>query len=270
MRAGIGDGLHIDSAGAGGWSPMSECPRPKQNYKRSDLVLAAFARRSPTWAVVRADGEGDVPHPLTAAARLVWGEYERIDWERAHAGALTASSYCVRKGLIRKAQLAHNLKKWVAKRGGGGGRGGGSGPATATAPARACPSTLAAAVPETYVLQIDDEDYVDEALCDLPEVRDMVPGSMRWIVKAGRGSGWGKGGAQGGRGPAHGVPWAVCLFLRAPIHLLKKKKKKKKKKTAAVGDQPCGGRGGHRFVRRPAGRPGRRPRPAGVGGAAIC
>jgi hypothetical protein len=56
----------------------------------------------------------------------------------------------MRKGLIRKAHLAHNMKKWAAKHPGG---------------------VLAAAVPETYILSVDDEDYIDEALCDLPEVQ---------------------------------------------------------------------------------------------------
>jgi hypothetical protein len=56
----------------------------------------------------------------------------------------------MRKGLIRKAHLAHNMKKWAAKHPGG---------------------ALAAAVPETYILSVDDEEYIDEALCDLPEVQ---------------------------------------------------------------------------------------------------
>jgi hypothetical protein len=56
----------------------------------------------------------------------------------------------MRKGLIRKAHLAHNMKKWAAKHPNG---------------------ALAAAVPETYILSVDDEEYIDEALCDLPEVR---------------------------------------------------------------------------------------------------
>ena len=56
----------------------------------------------------------------------------------------------MRKGLIRKAHLAHNLKKWAAKH-----------------PA----SRLAAATPETHILAVDDVDYIDEALSDLPEVR---------------------------------------------------------------------------------------------------
>ena len=66
------------------------------------------------------------------------------------AGKQATSSYCVRKGLIRKAHLAHNLKKWAAKH---------------------PESRLAAATPETYILAVDDVDYIDEALSDLPEVR---------------------------------------------------------------------------------------------------
>ena len=60
-----------------------------------------------------------------------------------------ASSYCFRKGLIRKAHLAFNVKKWAAKHPRG---------------------MLAAAVPETWPLELDDIDYIDEALSDVPEV----------------------------------------------------------------------------------------------------
>jgi len=175
----------------------------------SDLVLAAFARR-PAWTTIQADpivtvleassgdrpggkppkasddgnttseDEGEdggggahpptllTPHPAASASLFHWGEYERIDWERVHAGAQAASSYCVRKGLTRKAHLAFNLKKWAAKH-------------AATRPAAAA---LAAATPETHVLQVDDPEYVEEALADLPEVRDAAPGSGgAWIAK---------------------------------------------------------------------------------------
>ncbi len=65
------------------------------------------------------------------------------------AGEQWASSYCIRKGLIRKAHLAHNLKKWAAKHPDG---------------------LLAASVPETHVMEVDDVDYIDEALADVYEV----------------------------------------------------------------------------------------------------
>ena len=64
------------------------------------------------------------------------------------AGHQIASSYCVRKGLIRKAHLAHNLRKWNAKFPGG---------------------RLAGAVPETLVMVLDDIDYFEEALSDVYE-----------------------------------------------------------------------------------------------------
>ena len=66
------------------------------------------------------------------------------------AGTYAASSYCIRKGLIRKVQFAHNTKKWAAKHPGG---------------------RLARSLPETWPLQLDDVEYIDEALCDVPEVR---------------------------------------------------------------------------------------------------
>lgn len=60
-----------------------------------------------------------------------------------------ASSYCIRKGLIRKAHLSFNIRKWAAKHPLG---------------------KLAIATPETWPLEVDDVDYIDEALCDVPEV----------------------------------------------------------------------------------------------------
>ena len=114
------------------------------------------------WARAAAEGEPRDPTPSSPRPPPPRGEYERIDWARVHARSTLASSYCVRKGLTRKAQLAVNLKKWVAKR-----------------PA----SPLAPALPETYVLQVDDVDYIEEAMADIPEVRDAEAGAGRWVVK---------------------------------------------------------------------------------------
>lgn len=68
------------------------------------------------------------------------------------AGSQVSSSYCVRKGLIRKAHLAHNLKKWIAKHPEG---------------------VLAGSVPETHIMELDDIEYIDEALCDVHEVHPL-------------------------------------------------------------------------------------------------
>ncbi|KAL3152686.1 hypothetical protein ABBQ38_012281 [Trebouxia sp. C0009 RCD-2024] len=125
-----------------------------------ELVLAAFDRR-PEWAVTvqttDCDGETIKDNDL-----FYWGEYEGIDWERVHAGQQHACCYCFRKGLIRKAHLCHNTKKWAAKDPNG---------------------WLAKSVPEAFIFELDDIDYIEEALCDVPEVRDMPDGSARWIAK---------------------------------------------------------------------------------------
>lgn len=65
------------------------------------------------------------------------------------AGRQHASCYCVRKGLIRKAHLAHNLKKWAAKHPNG---------------------AIAKGTPETLIMEVDDVYYIDEALADVYEV----------------------------------------------------------------------------------------------------
>lgn len=79
---------------------------------------------------------------------LQWDEYEKVEWERVMARKLVSNSYCVRKGLIRKAQLSFNLKKWSTKH----------------------PSSiLARAIPETHLFEVDHPDYIEEALSDVPE-----------------------------------------------------------------------------------------------------
>ncbi|CAK0786864.1 hypothetical protein CVIRNUC_010078 [Coccomyxa viridis] len=142
-----------------------DCP-----YVRSVVVQALELQ--PGWTIIlRDDSQAGfsnglsadcIAPPEAAACHLVWAEYERIDWERIYAGEQHASSYCIRKGLIRKAHLAHNLKKWAAKHPDG---------------------ILAGAVPETHVMEVDDVDYIDEALADVYEVRDMADGSATWIAK---------------------------------------------------------------------------------------
>ncbi|KAL3156286.1 hypothetical protein ABBQ32_012558 [Trebouxia sp. C0010 RCD-2024] len=125
-----------------------------------ELVLAAFDRR-PEWQVTvqNTDCDGAI---IIDNDLFYWGEYEGIDWERVHAGQQHACCYCFRKGLIRKAHLCHNTKKWAAKHPNG---------------------WLAKSVPEAFIFELDDIDYIEEALCDVPEVRDMPDGSARWIAK---------------------------------------------------------------------------------------
>jgi len=69
------------------------------------------------------------------------------------SGEQHACCYCFRKGLIRKAHLCHNTKKWAAKHPEG---------------------WLAKSVPESFIFELDDIDYIEEALCDVPEVCTML------------------------------------------------------------------------------------------------
>jgi len=93
--------------------------------------------QSPQWEVYTSLSAAPAGHP-----HFQWSEYETVDWEAAAAGAFggehddvaagaapgvapgaapaasavaadlspAVNSYCVRKGLIRKAQLAYNLR----------------------------------------------------------------------------------------------------------------------------------------------------------------
>jgi len=79
------------------------------------VIQDALRERAPNCTVTLGTGEGDDEVPLPAGADFQWSEYERIDWSAVLAGKHGASSYCVRKGLSRKAQLAHYTKLHVAK-----------------------------------------------------------------------------------------------------------------------------------------------------------
>ena len=229
-----------------------------------DLVLEAFASRRESWRVERADGvpvrccdddaakraeeeeeeaetasenaaaddeeeeeEGQselehvfdlLPHPSLSRSRFHWGEYERIDWDRVASGKTMASSFAVRKGLTRKAQLAFGLKKWCSKR-----------------PA----SPLVGCFPETHVLQVDDVDYIDEALSDLPEVRDAPEGAAKWIVKpsvANRAAGVAVvDGCAGLRRALEAIPemreWVVQRYVDDPLLLPQRRRRRRRRKS---------------------------------------
>ena len=87
---------------------------------------------------------------------IFWLEYEDLDFEQLLSSAKSNkyfNSYCIRKGLIRKAQLAFYLKKYSTKKQN---------------------SILAKCVPETYVFELDYLDYIDEALNDVFEVENSL------------------------------------------------------------------------------------------------
>jgi len=80
-----------------------------------------------------------------------WLEYEELDFEKLieRNSRRLCNSYCIRKGLIRKAQLAFYLKKYLTKR---------------------PQSNLKKYLPETYIFELDYLDYIEEALNDVFEV----------------------------------------------------------------------------------------------------
>jgi hypothetical protein len=89
-----------------------------ESYTRR-LIERAFRHplRARHFQVFLGPGVGMEPIPLPPYCEFQWAEYERIDW---HGGVLVgkkhgASSYCIRKGISRKAQLAHYTYRHVCK-----------------------------------------------------------------------------------------------------------------------------------------------------------
>ena len=86
-------------------------------YTRN-LIQKAFQHpsRAPYFHITLGPGSGWDAIPLPSHCQFQWSEYERIDW---HNGVLlgrhSASSYFIRKGLSRKAQLAYFTRRHVCK-----------------------------------------------------------------------------------------------------------------------------------------------------------
>jgi hypothetical protein len=84
-------------------------------YYTRQLIVNAFLQRKQYFHVTLGPGNGLEPIPLPSHCQFQWSEYERIDWDAVRAGKHCASSYCIRKGLSRKAQLAHYMHRFVCK-----------------------------------------------------------------------------------------------------------------------------------------------------------
>lgn len=92
-------------------------------------------------------------------------EFERLAFSKAMAvdsSNFLLSGYPVRKGLIRKSQLFYLLQKYATKR---------------------PDSILHSTLPPTYLLECDDLEYLEEALNECYELRDMVVGQDVYIMK---------------------------------------------------------------------------------------
>ncbi len=93
-----------------------------------------------------------------------WLEYEDIDFEKYvnSKEKVLLNSYCIRKGLIRKAQIAFQLKKYISKK---------------------PDSSLKKYLPETHVFELDYLDYLDEALNDVFELEIALKENLDKKVK---------------------------------------------------------------------------------------
>ncbi|KAJ1967353.1 tubulin--tyrosine ligase [Dispira parvispora] len=141
-----------------------------------DLLVASYESVPGRWKViVLADTETDLVTLVTnkvqehakacekangatldPAVRRVhlWLEYEDVDWDLVQphhplASQVYLNTYCIRKGLIRKAQMAFNIKKYCSKH---------------------PTSVLNQTVPDTFIFELDHLDYLDEALNENYEI----------------------------------------------------------------------------------------------------
>ena len=75
---------------------------------------------------------------------LFWLEYEDIDFNQVLFNKQTQliNSYCIRKGLIRKANLNYNMQKYLSK---------------------TPNSILKKSTPDTWYFEVIHKDYLDEA-----------------------------------------------------------------------------------------------------------
>ncbi|RLV93232.1 putative tubulin--tyrosine ligase PBY1 [Spathaspora sp. JA1] len=100
---------------------------------------------------------------LDSCKTFHYGEYEDIDLDRIHDQNYILPSYIYRKALIRKHYLANTIHHYVTKN---------------------PDSILTKAVPESYQLEVDYAEFLDDALDDAYELRDEVnSGDKVWILK---------------------------------------------------------------------------------------
>ena len=126
-------------------------------YTRN-AVVKALQHSKLEWDIIQDIPEDNSEMDLISATQpiaLQWLEYELINWSLLAAREETtmANAYCIRKGLIRKAQFSYNVSKYLSKN---------------------PESILKQAIPETWQFELDHIDYIDEALNEVFEVeRDL-------------------------------------------------------------------------------------------------
>jgi hypothetical protein len=108
-------------------TPSAPSPNRQDNNKKlhvfldinepytRQMILKAFQDRAPYFNITLGPGFGNDEVAMPSSCHFQWAEYERIDWTSVLAGRHGASSYCVRKGLSRKAQLAYYTSRYIGK-----------------------------------------------------------------------------------------------------------------------------------------------------------
>lgn len=136
-------------------SPIFLCSIDPSNYLYEPLIDA--------FKLLGVDMTSDRSVLKTSRPVFHYCEYEDIDLDRVGSPNYITPSYIYRKALIRKNYLANTVRHYVAKH----------------------PQlVLTRAVPETFHLEVDYPEFLDDALDELYELRDeILKGDRVWIVK---------------------------------------------------------------------------------------
>jgi hypothetical protein len=138
-------------------------------YTRDSLKSAVLETPNYTFMDLQEDLGGDTS---SIARGVLWLEYEDLPFDQLvmKSENVMGNSYCIRKGLIRKSQMAYMVTKYISKHE---------------------DSVLRAAVPETYQFEMDDPYYFEEAMAEVFEVAASLRENeerdaserTRWILK---------------------------------------------------------------------------------------
>lgn len=132
---------------------------PESSYIYAPLVKAFEA------ANFVIETSTDILSRINSVRVFHYAEYEDLDFELicSHPKQYYALSYVYRKALIRKHYLANTIHQYVVKNPG---------------------SILCRAFPETYHLEVDFAEFLDDALDESYELRDEIEKGLRsWILK---------------------------------------------------------------------------------------
>lgn len=129
----------------------------KKNYEH-DLWVESFNRAGIKWSADQANGFDPV---------FQCGDYEEIDFDKLQQNeGYSACTYVYRKNIIRKHYLTNTIQHYVAKH---------------------PESILKTAYPESFLLECDFAEFLDDALYESYELRQELEGDPNavWILKPG-------------------------------------------------------------------------------------